>query len=278
MQDSKRSTHSLSVVRRSLNAWFERPLGRSLLANESLRLRNILPTLYGTVAIQLGRAGRIDLLESCSAPTRVVMDLPAVNRSDFPAGIMGESEQLPFDSRSVDVALLPHTLEFSSDPHQVLREVQRVLSPEGHLIVLGFNPLSLWGARRLVARRSATAPWCGQFISLPRMKDWLKLLEFDLVQGAMLYYRPPMANERVMERLHFLDKVGDRWWPMAGAVYLIVAKKRVVGMTPLRPEWRAADILRNSAARPVAFAAGTQKSATIIRWPYRVARRRTDRH
>ena len=66
----------------------------------------------------------------------------------------------------------------------------------------------------------------------------------------MLYYRPPVSKETTMERLRFLDKAGDRWWPMAGAVYLLVAKKRVVGMTPLRPEWRTRRMLGKAVARP----------------------------
>jgi len=150
----------------------------------------------------------------------------------------------------VDLMLLPHTLEFADDPHQVLREISRVLTPEGHVVILGFNPFSLWGLWRLLRRRRGSAPWNGHFLQLTRIKDWLKLLDFEIDRGSMLYYRPPLASETTMDRLHFLDKAGDRWWPMAGAVYLLVAKKRVVGMMPLRPEWRTAKTFGRAVARP----------------------------
>lgn len=274
MSDGVHGLQQLSAHRRSLSAWFERPLGRALLAGEAERLGAILPKLYGTVAVQLGRAGKVDLLESCQAPTRLVLDVPYGAPSAARSSVLSTLDALPLDQRSVDVALLPHALEFAPDPHQVLREVQRVLAPEGHVVILGFNPFSLWGVRKLVTRRGRRAPWCGQFIGLLRLKDWLKLLGFELVQGGMLFYRPPVVSQRILDRLQFLDRMGDRWWPMGGAVYVVVAKKRVVGMTPLRPAWRSSGMLNGTVARPVAFVAN-HRSATIIPWPRRVPRRRS---
>ena len=228
--------------------WFALPPGRSLLAVESHALRAVWPSLFSKVAVQLGCAGPADLLEACNAQVRVVLDLPGIAGAPM-ARVHGVPEQLPFDSRSVDIMLLPHTLEFADDPHQVLREVSRVLTPEGSVIILGFNPFSLWGLWRLLRSRRSP-PWNGSFLQLARIKDWLKLLDFEFTRGSMLYYRPPLANETNMDRLRFLEKAGDRWWPMAGAVYLLVAKKRVVGMTPLRPEWRAARTFGRAVARP----------------------------
>jgi SAM-dependent methyltransferase len=207
--------------------------------------------LFGTVAVQLGRIGRLDMLDTSVAPTRVVLDILAeAGGEGLP--VRGLPEQLPFLAGSVDVVLLPHTLDFASDPHHVLREVERVLAPEGHAVVLGFNPLSLWGIRRLFARRRRAVPWSGHFFRLARIKDWLALLNFECVQGRMLYYRPPLAHEGVMDRLHFLDKMGDRWWPLAAAVYLLVAKKRMFGVTPLPLEWKTTGLAGRglAAARP----------------------------
>lgn len=234
--------------RASLCEWFTRHPGRSLLAVESHALRTVWPSLFGRVAVQLGSAGPQDLLEACNAPVRAVLEAAGL-ASPGVARVVATPEHLPFDARSVDMMLLPHTLEYAEDPHQVLREVSRVLTPEGHVVILGFNPLSLWGLWRLLHRRQE-APWHGRFLHLARIKDWLKLLDFELTQGSMHYYRPPLASERAMDRLRFLDKVGNRWWPMAGAVYLIVAKKREAGMMLLRPEWRKAPAFGRAVARP----------------------------
>ncbi|MFQ5995722.1 MAG: class I SAM-dependent methyltransferase [Acidiferrobacterales bacterium] len=220
-------------LRQRLCDWFDSPLGRSLQALETYRLRAVLPKLYGTVALQLGALGKMDMMDSTAANTRIVLDLL---QYDHATTVNGLPESLPFDTRSIDIMLLPHTLDFADDPHQVLREVDRVLAPEGHAVVLGFNPVSMWGIRRLLSRRQGRVPWCGHFLGLPRIKDWLALLEFEVTAGHMLYYRPPIQNESVMDRLYFLDKVGDRWWPLMAGAYVVVAKKRVFGVTPLR--WR----------------------------------------
>lgn len=242
---SPRSTRSQVVE------WFETPLGRSLQAVEAHQLRSVLPSLYGTVALQLGNIGRLDLLDACIAPTRIMVEEDGWTprgRVDIEHELIGartvplraQAHALPLDERSIDLALLPHTLDFSQDPHTVLREVSRVLRPEGHVVILGFNPMSLWGLRRLLTRHPRTAPWSGHFFRLARLKDWLALLDFECTQGAMLYYRPPFTGEHVMEQLFFVEKAGDRWWPLAAAVYVLVAKKRVFGMTPLPIEWKRA--------------------------------------
>jgi len=237
------------TTRHELCDWFGRFPGRSLLAVESHALRAVWPSLFGKTAVQLGSLGPLNLLEDCNAPVVTLLDLPGVSGPDMPR-VHALPEGIPFDQRSVDIALLPHTLEFAADPHQVLREVSRVLAPEGHVVVLGFNPLSFWGLRRLLARKHRVTPWNGNFLHLNRLKDWLKLLDFDLVQGSMLYYRPPLQSEKAMDRLRFLDKAGNRWWPLAGAVYLLVARKRVLGMTALRPEWKSAPHFGKVVARP----------------------------
>ena len=237
---------------RRLIAWFDTPLGRSLQAIEANGLREILPTLYGTTAMQLGTFGQHDLMDSCVAPCRVTLDLLATSNGTL---VRGEPEALPIESRSVDVAVLPHTLDFCDDPHQVLREVNRVLAPEGHAVILGFNPLSLWGLRRLFTL-DRRAPWFARFLPLYRVKDWFALLEFEFAQGKMLYYRPPVQHEGIRDRLRFLDPAGDRWWPLMAAVYMVVAKKRVVGVTPMPLTWKDKEVASVAgAAAPARFGA-----------------------
>lgn len=241
--------------------WFDKPLGRSVQAVEAHGLRTILPSLYGTIALQLGRIGKLDLLDACVAPTRIVVEedrdwyrgnCPVEQRLTGARTVCAQAHvhALPLDACSVDVALLPHTLDFTADPHTVLREVSRVLRPEGHVVILGFNPISLWGLRRLVAPRPRAAPWSGHFFRLARVKDWLALLDFECTDGRMLYYRPPVSGERAMDRLYFMEKAGDRWWPLMAGIYLIVAKKRVFGMTPLPIEWKTRGATALAGARP----------------------------
>ncbi|CAN0507526.1 unnamed protein product, partial [Phaeothamnion confervicola] len=152
-----------------------------------------------------------------------------VTGSDGPVGVRSDPCALPLQTASVDLVVLPHTLEFSSNPHQVLREVSRVLMPEGHVVLSGFNPWSLWGVRRLATRREGVYPWCGQFINLPRIKDWMALLGFELAGGRMCSYAPPLMSEKWSGRLSFMEAAGDRWWPFAGGIYYLHGIKRVQG-------------------------------------------------
>jgi SAM-dependent methyltransferase len=225
--------------RQAVYDWFEQPLGRSIQAIEVDRLRPVLASLYAVRAVQVGSISSFDLFGSCDAPSRYIVD-PVPDRGDETrAQVRALPEALPFDSKSIDLMLLPHTLDFSDHPHQVLREAERVLIPEGHVVILGFNPVSLWGLRRLFTRRGRrAAPWDANFIGLRRIKDWLALMHFEITGGSMLYYRPPMTNSSLLDRLIALDKIGDRWWPMMAGVYLLVARKRVAGLTPIRPQWR----------------------------------------
>lgn len=205
-------------------------LGRYLLEREESFYARMVDDVFGFHAVQLGLP-RYDFLPDCRIAWRASVGEFA------PAAILAEPFRLPFARRSIDLLVMPHTLDFSSEPHQVLSEVKRVLVPEGRLILTGFNPYSLWGARRLLNRREDT-PWNGQFLSLSRIKDWLKLLDFDVEEGSYMGYAPPFVHEEWLRRCHFMEKAGDRWWPVAAGVYGIKAVKKVRGVRLLTPEWK----------------------------------------
>jgi SAM-dependent methyltransferase len=142
-------------------------------------------------------------------------------------------EFLPFADKSMDIVIAPHVLENSDNPHQTLREIERILIPEGFLILSGINARSLWRFQKL--------PWHRHLMSLARLKDWLKLMNFECIQGKITAYVPPFASEKMIRRLAFLDRAGDRWWPLQGGLYCLVVKKRIPAMTPIRlaSRWRA---------------------------------------
>jgi len=222
-----------------LNAWFETPLGQRVLRAEMRVVEQILPHLFGFHLLQIGSIGHGQLLGSSRIMHRCILS-QHIGAFESPyAHIGGQAEQLPFASDSLDVVILPHILEFEDHPHEVLRETQRVLIAEGHVVILGFNPVSSWGIWRWFLSKHEEAPWCGKFLRLLRIKDWLELLGFEVCIQKSLFFYPPFRSRRLLRSTRFLEHMGQRWKWQTGAVYLIVAKKRVTTFTPIKPKWEA---------------------------------------
>ena len=205
--------------------------------------------LFGFHALQLGLP-ELDALRANRMPHRWVGTESAQGAPPAGAGPAGQLraavalhcdfDALPFDANSLDLVVLPHALELARDPHLALREVERVLVPEGRVVIVGFNPSSVWGVRQalgglqrrlgLGARRALFLPDAGEFLGFRRLRDWLRLLGFEVEAGRFGCYRPPLASPQWLARFAWADRVGERWWPVFGAVYFVVAVKRVRGM------------------------------------------------
>lgn len=211
--------------------WFETPLGNYLLTAEQSYFDAEVVDVFGFNAFQLGLT-RFDFLRANRMPLRCRVGVEGKVR------VRADPMELPIAEACADLVLLPHVLEFSDNPHQVLREVSRVLMPEGHVIVSGFNPWSAWGARRHFGGHRDEFPWRGQFIALPRLKDWMALLGFELTAGRMCCYVPPVKSEKWLRRFGFLEPAGERWWPFAGGAYFLHGIKRVHGLRVITPEWK----------------------------------------
>lgn len=223
-------------TREALAAWYGSALGRALHACENECVEGILQNLFGYHLLQVGCPSADDRLSSSRIKHHAVIDAYAIPA--LTPQIYGYPHALPVMTDTIDVVVLPHTLEFDDDPHEVLREIERVLIPEGHVIILSFNPWSLWGLWHVLLRRRSRPPWCGRFLSATRIKDWLALLGFDIVVCRRFFYRPPLQHETVMRRLNFIEALGRRFWPVFAGIHIIVAKKRVAVVTPIKPRWK----------------------------------------
>ena len=234
-------------------AWSKTPLGKQLLAEEQAWLDATLQDVFGYNATQLGPES-LDALRTNRMSCRSRMAWPKGQASASPAAMdvtqcdlsqqscfVGSTHDLPFLTESLDLLVLPHTLEVAQDPHHLLREAHRVLIPEGKLVITGFNPWSLWALRKSCRSVNLFPPAGHHWLPLPRVKDWLKLLNFDLgAGGASAYggYVPPFDSESWLHRMRWMDPAGRRWWPMAGGVYFLMAVKRVHHIRLIGPNWR----------------------------------------
>lgn len=220
----------------TLAQWLATEQGRYVCDWELERVGRMVGDIFGFNALQIGLP-QLDFLAENRIPLRQKVGEPGDNgavdlRCALPA--------LPFANASIDLVVLAHALEFHDHPHQLLREVERVLIPEGQVVIVGFNPFSLWGLRRGLPRCPDGAPWDGRYLSLPRVKDWLQLLSFEIDRGHFGRYAPPFRSRAWLDRCRWMEKAGDRWWPIAGGVYAIRAVKRVHGMRLVKPKWKAA--------------------------------------
>jgi SAM-dependent methyltransferase len=246
-----------------LAAWLDTPPGRYLLDWEQQQLDHAVVDLFGFHALQLGLS-QLEALRANRMPYRwLAGDGPPVEGAAPPtaAGLRAialhcDFDALPFPSHSLDLVVLPHALELAGDPHLTLREVERVLVPEGRVVILGFNPASLWGLRqrlgrlrrRLGGRGPLFLPRTGDFIGYWRLRDWLRLLSFEVERGRFGCYRPGVRTQHWLDRFSWLEGTGERWWPVFGSVYFLVAVKRVRGM-------RLVGLKRKEAVKPKAATA-----------------------
>lgn len=265
-----------------LTDWLKTPPGRYLLAWEQSHFDQAVSDIFGYHALQLGLP-QLDALQANRMPHKWLahtglpergtslaaqgypVNARATDAISSPcAALLADSAALPFPEASLDLVILPHTLELGRDPHSALSEVARVLVPEGRVVISGFNPASLWGLRQRRAHLyqrfgygEPFLPEAGEYIGYWRLRDWLRLLNFEVESAHFGCYRPALTSQPWLDRFDWMDKAGERWWPIFGAVYFLVAVKRVRGMRLLEPGWKG-----RKAPAPAAVAVANKEPAS----------------
>lgn len=212
--------------------WFTAEPGLRVVEQEQQILAAMIDDLFGYRLLELGGTGSDSAyLDQC--PIKQKIRVASQQIAHAGGSIVADAQHLPVASDSIDAVILSHMLDFAPDPHQVLREVERVLIPEGRVLIVGFNPLSLWGLWRLFGRWRGHVPWCGHFLSYRRLHDWLSLMGFDIEQVDVSEFRPPTR----IAHFESIERWGRRYWPLLAGVYVVRAVKRVSRVTPLPLQW-----------------------------------------
>ena len=223
-----------------LASWLATPPGLALQRWEQAQLDAAVADVFGYHALQLGMP-EIDALQANRMPHRWTADRSVHSIAQLHC----DFEALPFSEASIDLVVMPHALEHSLDAHASLREAARVLVPEGRVVICGFNPTSLWGWKQQRAhfyRRFGFGqlylPEAGEFLGYWRLRDWLRLLGFEVESSNFGIWQPAVRSEAWLSRTHWMNTLGEKYWPVLGAAYCVVAVKRVQGMRMLKPAWK----------------------------------------
>ncbi|MDI9245478.1 class I SAM-dependent methyltransferase [Marinobacter sp. CHS3-4] len=243
----------------SFEDWYQTPLGRSLLADQRARIDRLAGDLTGARQLHVALSHRLPLATGTDFSQKI---LTTPNWHDrMPDGVaVCDADELPFPGESMDLVILHHTADFSPHPHQALREASRVLRGEGSIVLMGFNPIGLWGIRRLVSRHKL-GPWGGRFMLKSRMEDWLRLLDFSVESTESGFFKMPLQAAALSEGRGIVERLcGNRFLPV-GAYYCILAKKRVYSRLPRKPVWRSQKVIPMPARGTVGASRGVSRNS-----------------
>ncbi|MFT5814182.1 MAG: SAM-dependent methyltransferase [Psychroserpens sp.] len=214
-------------------SWQHLPNGKLIVTNINQALAVWWPKFFGYHILKIGAlSGEIDCSES---PIKHQLTLTNELKN---ADIVAEIDDLPLLEHSVDVCVLAHALEFSLDPHHVVREANRVLIPNGYLVITGFNPFSLVGFNQFIPYRRNQTPWNERLFSPMRVKDWLHLMGFEIQLDKRLLHSSLAGQLTQGAFSYHWHNIAARYFPSLGSVYVIVAKKRVLPLTPMKAKWQ----------------------------------------
>ena len=264
----ERNTHR-KQLEFELCQWFDTPLGLSVLKVEKQILNHVLPTRFGYHSLYQGVGPAEQLLESSQIQHKVCLTKkPVINHPDQSVSMLcATTEAIPLENNSIDLIVMHHSLDYERTPHGVLREMSRVLIPGGSMVIIGFNPWSLWGGWKALRFKTysrdkiSTALWNTHFISPYRLTDWLALLEMEVEGCESGFYYPPVGG-RIGKMLHQNSwrGVNSSYWysrliskslAQRGAIYVMVAKKMTACVTPVKPrlKFRRSSVVAVPAAR-----------------------------
>lgn len=230
----------------NIDDWYRSETGQNLLCELGDRVSPILSTTFGYYSLQIGCTGLAgQLQESCRVKHQFTLDDLGTD-----AEIRATPSMLPIATDSVDLVILMHHLSNTSEPHAMLREAFRILIPEGKLVIIDFNPVSLWGLRHFLQGWLEYVPFNGHFYTAKRVDDWMRLLGFDQLCHHRVGYLPPILKTSVTRHLSWLEKGTRKWLPILGALNLLVYSKSISPLTPVRQRWVTRKLLQGKVARP----------------------------
>lgn len=233
----KRQVPNLALAIEDLEQWFETPLGQQLLEEEQQLLDKELANMFGYHLMQLSVNRNVELFENSRVSHCFALGAGQPDSSKK-IGAFSDFDHLPLADETVDVTVLHHVLEFSDNPHQVLREASRVTIARGHIVIFGFNPFSLMGLVKPVAQLLSSKPiWRRNSLRRSRLSDWMQFLDFNTLKSTSGAHYLPIQSKKLIDNYASINRVFNRWGLPFGNYYCLIARKDRANLTPIKPLW-----------------------------------------
>ncbi|MER2490447.1 class I SAM-dependent methyltransferase [Catenovulum sediminis] len=214
------------------SSWSDIPQGGFVRKQVERHLNEWWPQVFGYHLLKVGGLSSEIDTRVCTIKHQINVGAEGTRH-----GVISDIHHLPFREHSVDAVLLSHTMDYTHDPHQLLREAHRVLVPNGFIFITGFNPISLAGLIRLLPITKHNALKQARFFSANRIGDWLNLLGCEVVNDVRFIYGA-LGKQPKAFHSRWAPAITHQYLTRFGAVYLLVARKRELPLTPIKPKWK----------------------------------------
>ncbi|MCB1732462.1 MAG: class I SAM-dependent methyltransferase [Halieaceae bacterium] len=218
-----------------LESWYARDSGQHLLRASEAAVADILDTAFGYHLLQIGCTRGHPMFRNSPINHRIYV----AERGGEGINLLAAADELPLESDSIDTVIAHHSLDFAANPHQVLREIQRVLTPQGQLLVIGINPYSLLGVNTILRGLDRRSLWHWHSpVSQSRLTDWLHLLGCEVEHCTRVGMVPVAGGQTLRRWLGRADAWGTRHNLAVGGLYILHAVKHVPALRRPRRQWR----------------------------------------
>lgn len=220
------------------NEWLSQEfLGNNLLKTETSLLTSSLERHLGKQALVIGVPQQLNLLQYIKLPCHSLVTPLSLKKEHLMGFVEGDLHELPILTGSVELVVIPHTLEFIDNPQKLVSEACRVVKPEGLIVIFGFNPISMWGLRKILYKKNHS-PWNANTIQAYKVKSWLRLADFQMEMHKSALFTPPLSKQNAHKKMQFMETVGKKFLPMFGGIYILIARAKVIPLTPIKLKWK----------------------------------------
>lgn len=226
----------------AIRQWYESGVGQ----NTSLAVRQAVAEMsndvFGYYAVQVGElAGQYCLLQESRIKNRFAVAVE--DSTETMVDLVADPAALPLAFDNLDLIVASHVLDCTTAPHQVLREIERVLMPEGHCILIAFNPFSARGVR-LIWRRLLKQKNSQPVYTAFRLRDWFEVLGFEVLEVRSVGQHYRIEKLPVIRRFSWLQVLVSKYYQLFGQVQLMHVQKKVSKLTPWKPKLRSGPVLK----------------------------------